>query len=349
MEKGKKKTYYITVLNVVSAIAVVFIHANGYFWRRYEDGLNWKTSNFMETFCYFAVPCFFMISGATLMDYGDRYTLKEYFIKRIKKTVIPFIIWSVIGFLYYGFVLKSFKPEEYYSVKAFFNGIMNTDFVSIYWFFPKLYLVYLSIPLFAGVEKAKRKEIFSYLAIAGFILNAAIPFVTSVFKLDLYNGITIITVSDYLIYPVIGYLIANYEIPKKGRLAIYLASITGFLIQFVGTDIISSEAGETLRTLKGYNNAIGIMYSVGIFVWFRYNIKSDGSGKAGKLFTTVSGYTFGLYLFHKFLLDTVKNMTSIDYTSFLFRLGVPVAVIIVCIVVIFLVQRIPVINKLLFP
>jgi len=75
---------YINVLAVVSALAVVFLHANGCFWKfSYEN--YWFSANIIESLFYFAVPCFFMISGATLLDYNERYDTKIYFVKRVKK------------------------------------------------------------------------------------------------------------------------------------------------------------------------------------------------------------------------------------------------------------------------
>lgn len=63
-----KKKEYLTILSVISAIAVVMLHTNGCFWRfSYER--YWFTANIIESVMYFAVPVFFMISGATLLDY----------------------------------------------------------------------------------------------------------------------------------------------------------------------------------------------------------------------------------------------------------------------------------------
>ena len=94
-----KYRQYITVLNVLSALSVVFLHANSCFWGfSYEP--YWLTANVIESVFYFAVPVFFMISGANLIDYHKRYDTKTFFEKRIHKTLIPFICWSIIGLFY---------------------------------------------------------------------------------------------------------------------------------------------------------------------------------------------------------------------------------------------------------
>ena len=92
--KNKKKDY-ITVLSVLSAISVVFLHTNGVFWN-FSTERYWITSNIIECFFYFAVPCFFMITGINLIDYQEKYTTKQYFYKRFEKTFVPFFVWSMI-------------------------------------------------------------------------------------------------------------------------------------------------------------------------------------------------------------------------------------------------------------
>ena len=51
----------------------------------------------IECVFYFAVPVFFMISGAMLIDFNKKYSLREYFTKRINKALIPYIVWSFLG------------------------------------------------------------------------------------------------------------------------------------------------------------------------------------------------------------------------------------------------------------
>ncbi len=96
------KKEYITFLSVISAIAVVFLHTNGCFWA-FSKERYWLTANIIESIFYFAVPVFFMITGANLINYQEKYSTKEYFIKRLKKVIIPFVflvfIWNNLSLL----------------------------------------------------------------------------------------------------------------------------------------------------------------------------------------------------------------------------------------------------------
>ena len=72
--------FYISVLAVLSTFAVVFLHSNGCFWA-FSKSRYWLTANIIESVFYFAVPIFFMISGATLINYKERYDTKTFFKK----------------------------------------------------------------------------------------------------------------------------------------------------------------------------------------------------------------------------------------------------------------------------
>ena len=90
------KEYYIDTLTILSCIAVVYLHANGIFWT-HPSGRLWLTSNVIESFFYFAVPVFFMISGATLLEYRQRYSTLTFIKKRFLRAFVPFISWSLFA------------------------------------------------------------------------------------------------------------------------------------------------------------------------------------------------------------------------------------------------------------
>lgn len=85
-----KKKIYIQILGVIACLAVVAMHVNGCFWQFSYDRY-WITANIIECICYFAVPIFFMISGATLLNYRKRYTTAVFFKKRLGQS---FFSWD---------------------------------------------------------------------------------------------------------------------------------------------------------------------------------------------------------------------------------------------------------------
>jgi len=177
---------YISVLTVISALAVVFLHANGCFWHfSYEK--YWFSANIIECLFYFAVPVFYMITGVTLLDYSERYNTKTYIKKRFFKTFLPFIIWSIIGIFY----TKSIGGFHWRDVNFswFVDVFMNTKLVHIYWFFIPLFSLYMFIPFIAKIPKIQRKNIFLYAILSMFILNVLLPLVFTICGFSYNNSI----------------------------------------------------------------------------------------------------------------------------------------------------------------
>lgn len=269
MKCDKHNIEYISILSVISAFAVVSLHTNGCFWE-FSKERYWVTANILESLWYFAVPVFFMISGATLMDYDKKYDLRVYFQKRIHKTVVPFIFWSLFGLLF-KFLADKGYPISKLSLEDVWNGIFNTSFVPIYWFFIPLFICYLCIPIFSAIPDRKRPVVFSYMAGITFLCNAVVPFVIEVFQLKVSWPFRIEAMGGYLIFLVLGYLENSVYLSPKYRYALYFLSACGLFSHIIGTYELSISAGKIIQTYKGYLNVPCIIYSVGVFIFIKAN------------------------------------------------------------------------------
>lgn len=94
-DREDSRTLYFDVLNVLGTLFVVWIHfGNEVHW--YDGSTVWYWCLFIQVIAYWAVPVFFMLTGATLMDYQKKYSTKTFFIRRFRKTVIPYLFWGAI-------------------------------------------------------------------------------------------------------------------------------------------------------------------------------------------------------------------------------------------------------------
>lgn len=318
MNNGEKSVFYINLLSIVSALSVVTLHTNGVFWI-FSTSRYWFTANIIESFFYFAVPIFFMIPGATLLNFYDRYDLGTYFKKRICKTFIPFLLWSIIGLFYRLFVLKDINIDHF-DFSFFWNGIWETKFVSIYWFFIPLFCVYLAIPLFASIPKEKRLKLFKYLTVTAFILNILLPFFKSVFHVSWAFPFRLDVASGYLFYVLAGYIFSHVKIEKKYRIAIYILAIAGLMAHIIGTYCLSIQAGEIIKTFKGYNNVPCVLYSLGVFL-FLQNLADYIPAKLTNVINAVKSYTFPIYLLHWFIMTFMVKLFHLNTFSIVYRLG----------------------------
>lgn len=342
-------------MNVFAAVSVVILHANVSFWLDRSKPY-WATANVIESVFYFAVPVFFMLSGATLIDYQDRYSTKEFFKKRFKKAVIPFLAWSVVGLLWaYRKVLWAMlagEPNEGldWTFLKVVNGIVNTKFRDIYWFFIPLFCIYMVIPLFASVRKEKRVKIFTYIIGIALVINFVIPFGLSLLKhyADIDFGWTykIYVGFEYLFFVLVGYVLHKREIRLAFRLLIYAAALAGLLAHILGTyfETTSDPNGNVVQLYKGYYNLPCVLYSTGVFLLVKQLGMRIKNQKAVKVFTYLQGYTFPVYLIHRYFLDVFEEnlkLVNIERASLLYVFLATVLALILSVLTTMLLRKIP--------
>ena len=341
---SKPKISYLTLASVVAAISVIAIHTNGCFWD-FSTNHYWFTANILECVFYFAVDVFFMITGSTLLDFFDKYTLREYFSKRIKKTVIPFVAWTLIGILYRVVIAKNLLWADI-TPRFVFDGLTKFNIVNLYWFFGPLFCVYLSIPLFAAVPKEKRNLVYSYVAAASLLFNVLIPFVNGVFELNIACPLSVTVGSSYLLYICVGYLLSHNEINVKVRIISYILAIAGLLTHIIGTYKLSIAAGQINGLYKGYVNIPCFFYAVGIFIAIRYFSSHVKNEMFWKIINFIGRYTFPMYLMQWFFIDAVGRFTHINTYSMYYRLGAPIPIAAAIILITMGLRKIPVLKHI---
>ncbi len=346
MEQKHKRLEFISFARVVSALAVVYIHTNECY--RHLDvttGL-WKTANFMECLFYFGVPVFFMISGATLMDFYDRYDLKSYLGKRFRKTVIPYVFWSLAGILIQIGLIGNLKPASV-NLKYIVEGLLRGKLVvSVYWFFIPLFAIYLTLPVFAAVPRKMRRTVFGFTAGTCFLFNMLLPFLKKMLAIDINYSFTLGLGTNCMLFAVMGYLLAHEELKTREKWALYIAGLAGFLMMLFGTEIYSAAAGELDDSWKGYTNLPGFLYGTAMFVVLRFSgEKLMKHPRVSRAVHFLEKYTFGIYLLHWFVLQIIVRTFSIQVSSLWHRLLTPIPVTAVCIAAVWLLRKIPVLRE----
>lgn len=334
------KLTYIAALNVFSALGVVMLHANGIFWSRPKGSL-WLSANFIETFFYWPVPIFFMITGATLIDYLRKYNTKVYFQKRILRTFLPFIFWSMFACAFS--VIYQGKAMDW-NILHIISNVFNTKYLRVYWFFPALFSIYLSIPLLALVGDKIRA--FRYVIITGLVANMSLPLLCNIVHIP-YNGqLKLDVAGGSLLYALTGYYLSRTEFSSRQRIVIYVSGIMGFLIHYFGTLVASADQSAVVRTFKGYGNFPAFIQAVAVFVFFKYLFaKRQISEHAKNILFKLSGLTFGIYLIHRYFLIFMLNELSINAGSLMWRVIGAIFVFMLSAHIIMLAKKIPFIRK----
>lgn len=164
-----KRVVYFDLLNVAACIAVVALHCNQMV-HTWQPGKNWLLAMAIETVFYWAVPIFFMLTGATLMRYRERYDTRTFIEKRVKRTVIPFVAWSLILFLVVSVPLGG----AHLGIRTFLNLMLNNQIEQVYWFFFPLFSLYLALPMISLL--ADNKKVILYGVMVSFALVSVLPY-----------------------------------------------------------------------------------------------------------------------------------------------------------------------------
>lgn len=350
MENNKKYILYFDLLNIFACFAVVALHVNGAV-HTFAKTRNWVSCMFIEALFYFAVPVFFMLTGATLMNYRKRYDTGAFFKKRIFKTFVPFMIWSIIGICWSIFYTKGMKISDINTPAKFISAVINCKGMGIYWFFPALFSVYLTIPLFSLVDEDKRigkKGIFTYLILVYIVLNVLLPFVCRLTGIQWNSALNAVSCGGYVVWFLIGYLLANTDINKKFRILIYILGLIGFFMYFYLTVQNSFKTGRFDKTYAGYMNIPAIFMGTAVFVFFKYGKWNfiDKHEKAVRLVRNLSSASFGVYLIHYYLKDFSIRHFGIDPRSTLYRIVGTFIIYGLSVIIVRVIQKIPVIRKM---
>lgn len=335
----KQKIPNIDIINVIAVFAVIILHSNACFWSFSSTYSYWIRANIIESVFYFGVPIFLMLSGICLIDYNNRYSLKEYLLKRINKTLIPYIFWSLFGLIFHIFCINSISLSKL-NLSNILTGLVTFKHVAIFWFFGPLFFIYLLIPLFSLINK-DRKNIFKCI-ISGIFVLSLIPFLAGILNINLNIDKQIVSFLCFCIYPLIGYYLYNYEINKKTKYIIYFLGILFLLMHIVGTYVLSVAVDSIVMTFKGYTNIPSILYSSAVFLFLKNNIIHILKNSfLVKTFTFLRRYTFSIFLIHFFIFEFTFKMIEVNPYSVSFLIISPIVIIILSVLIIKILRKIP--------
>ena len=336
---------YISLAKILAVFSVVILHTNGSFWLfNYDDYKKyWISSNIIESIFYFGVPFFLLCIGSTLLDFNERYGLKEYYKKRFKKVILPLISWNIILYFYGVYILKDIKKEKLnfaYLWNLYYEHKINPIFES----FHSFVIIYMIIPLLAYIKKTQKIKIYSYCLFVLFINQILIPYLINLFQPQLiwiYN-----INSSYIIYIFAGYIIHNYKFSKIFKSLIYFSGIIGLLIHMFGTQYLTLKHKKIIKLHKGYLNLPCFLYSFSLFLFikefsiliFKY-VNKQNINKVGSL-------TIGPFFLHMPLIKAYHKLFYVNIFSLTYRLFGGIFICIICLFITSVMKKVPLIKYL---
>lgn len=145
------------LFRIIMAFLVVVIHVNAYFLNVEESlpSLIVIAENFINVITRVAVPGFFMLSGALVLDGSSIKDTDRFYKRAIYKIFIPFVTVYLFWGLWYTF--KYFKNSE--SLVKILSVWVKCTFGNL-WFMPVLCAIYMIAPLLYSFLKNVGKKNF---------------------------------------------------------------------------------------------------------------------------------------------------------------------------------------------
>lgn len=297
----KTRIYYFDLLNILACYGVVWLHCSGDAFNFRMDKY-WLMSLAIQTAVHWAVPVFFMLTGANLMNYRQRCSTADYFKRRITKTFIPFLFWSTV---YFGWKhILGWIP--YAGIRNFIGLYLSNGIEGVFWFFYPLFAIYLSMPVLSILTEERYKKQLYYMAGLGIAAYGFMPLVTGILGISYSDALNPPIVGGYVTYVLLGWILRNENFAKRVRWIIYGCGLFGAISMFAGTIYLSMRDGTLNSLFWEYMMYPTLFMACALFLLFKHcNWNIFLNEKVQKLLTGLSGASFGVYLIHIMIVDVL--------------------------------------------
>lgn len=298
------RVLYFDKLNILSCLAVVLLHANGFVHSYIKDNW-WWLHVLIEVICYFGVPVFFMLSGAKLLGYTKKYSTVDFYKKRFIKTVIPYILWTIFFYnfsvvlLHYDFRWQNFIED------------LTTGHIPLtnYWFFIPLFFLYLFMPFFSKLVLNLNQRFLVFLCILLIIFQSILPTLYYTVGLSFNPSLPI---AGFAVYLFLGYLIANYDLEKQSSIFWSVGIIALLSLLFRYCYVFNNTQKDLF--LFTYLGVYAIFPAIFIFMaakkWGKTIKRDTNNEKQVEIWSWLSSKTFGIYLLHMFFIRVLSFRMS---------------------------------------
>ncbi len=301
---AKEREMWGDLLRIILIFIIVWLHCTCNLYNTFPNKISdWYSNLLINSFTSFAVPCFFMLSGAFLLrkDQGIRAMLT----RRIPKLFGPFLFWSVMYILVNIFVLKNGSTL----LKSMVIMLFKNQSPHL-WFMYSLFGIYMLLPLISKPFREAPKTKLWYAMILLLFFPAL--FHDAQYILNHYYN----TPNFSLFWPDLGLFLWGFvvwrnreNLCRKWRIFIPSALI-GFTTTVLGSYYISMRSGAPN---KGFISCIGsvgnLMLATSVFVLalsLEEQLHKLGP-QARTMIHTMGQLSFSVYLTHVLTIQFVGS------------------------------------------
>jgi len=366
-KRESNRIYWIDCLRIYACYIVVITHASWYFLNRQEGTWQQTVANFYQGSTRACVPFFIMISGIFFLKPTKNLPYKVIFTKYIYRIFKCYIFWCI----FYALVYRHFIYAEFsflFNKKDLIDTIrfclLGSDHL---WYLNFVMGLYILTPIYRAITADRDLAKYTVLicSIACQIVPSIVHLVTFYLKFeqitilrDFFNKLQLEMAGSYSVYYILGYLLSTYEFKKRRN--IYLMYGVGILGTFLTTFFYiynTIKQGKLEAYMINFNCFNVAMSTVGGFLFFKYTINDWIQPFITKKWFTktinvLSECSFGIYLWHLFILRVLNNIgfNGNKFAGFEIEtaFGIPIVTtmdFIICLIITYIMRKIPILKE----
>lgn len=286
------------LLRGACSFVVLLLHTSSNMYSDFSNGLiAWLPHLILNSFTAFAVPCFYMLSGAYLLrrEHSIARTLKH----RVLKSYLPLLAWGVLYLLLRGNT----------DVSAY-GQILYTNQETHLWFMYSILSIYCLLPFISKIygQMGTKEKVYAL------VLLLVIP--TALYELQGLTGIYIIRPNFAVMWPDLGLFVLGGFLWEKRewlctRRKLFAAGFLGGLALTVSmTLFVSIRDGAPSKAFISCIGSTGIVLMALSAMVVAMSLEASLQ-KSGAILQTLiritGGISFSVYLIHIAVMDMMTQ------------------------------------------
>ncbi|MDE6686457.1 MAG: acyltransferase family protein [Lachnospiraceae bacterium] len=311
----KERIVYLDLVRIIAGILVIMVHISA---QQIEDlpvsSMAFAITNAFNCLSFSGVALFVMISGVLALRLERETDLKTLLLHRTLHFFVLYYIWKafyqVITMLEKGenFTLDSIKNDVVLAL------IQQRGYYHL-WFLPMIAILYMAVPLMK--KGFAEKKLCQYFLTVFFVVALFVPtllhydFKFKYLLVDFFASNDFYLFQGYLGYFVLGHYLHNWcvESTAKKRILLYVAGGFCFLLACVLGTLDARSTEQLSQHMNTPFAATTFFTAAAIFVAVRsVDKKIAASVNAKKIFGTLAGTVFGVYLLHPLAILFLENI-----------------------------------------
>jgi surface polysaccharide O-acyltransferase-like enzyme len=298
MEVIKKRLIWADVLRIIAIYLVIVVHTSSLSKSPFNLTIAWP---FILSFAFAktCVPLFVMLSGALLL--GKTETYQVFFKKRVRKVLIPWIVWTLI-YMFWNYNFNHYAASTISQWKYFFE----LTFLSQLWFLPLIFSLYLITPLLRLMTIKFKTADSRYLLLLWFIWVSALPFLhpSPAFPGGSAAGLLALAVY-YSGYFYLGFVLTKSKFAEEKIMFSVGVTAIGIVTTLIEIFLIKNITLYPSVVFDYFAPGI-VITSIGLFLLISHLFTKTISIKSNKLNSVIillSSASLGIYIVHSLFLQ----------------------------------------------